>query len=79
MAFAYVDACSGKPEANFVEGSVPDSPLLFIDKQIVDITFKDVYMQGQNALLYTKCEVYPNQGFATDVCASHELQPSLIH
>jgi hypothetical protein len=58
----------GKPEARIFEGIVADTPLLFTDKQIMDITIKDVYMTGPGALLYTKCEVYPNQGIATDVC-----------
>ena len=44
-----------------------DTPLLFIEKEIVAIKLQDVFIQGSTGIVYSHCEVYPNMGISTDV------------
>ena len=59
---------TGRPQANILEGTVEDTPLLFIEKEIVAIKMEDVFIQGSTGIVYSHCEVYPNMGINTDVC-----------
>ena len=58
----------GKQQANILEGTVDDTPLMFIEKEIVAVRIDNAFVQGTTGLLSSACEVYPNQGFNTDVC-----------
>ena len=50
-----------------LEGPGEDSPLLFIEKDIITVTINDVYMEGSGAVPYTYCEVYAPLDISTHV------------
>jgi hypothetical protein len=63
----YFHLYSGKEQANILEGTVEDTQLMFIEKEIVAVTIENAFVQGSSAITSTLCEVYPNKGYNTDV------------
>ena len=58
---------SGHEAANILEGSISDSPLMVVDKDIVAISISDVYLDSQEYVLYTDCEVYMPAVFSNEI------------
>ena len=58
----------GKEQANILEGTVEDTQLLFVEKEIIAVTIADAFVQGNTGIVYSYCEIYPNMGINTDVC-----------
>jgi hypothetical protein len=57
----------GLERPHVFEGSV-DLPYLFVDKQVIAVTIKDVYLNAPGVLPFTYCEVYAPLGINTNVC-----------
>ena len=51
-----------------MEGTVEDTPLLFVEKEIIAVTIPDAFVQGKTGIVSSYCEIYPNMGVNTDVC-----------
>ena len=56
-----------------LEGPFFDSPLLFVEKQVVSVTIPDAYVtEGDRvAIPYTYCEVYAPVDIMTNVSRHH--------
>ena len=56
-----------------LEGPFFDSPLLFVEKQVVSVTIPDAHvMEGDRvAIPYTYCEVYAPVDIMTNVSRHH--------
>jgi hypothetical protein len=59
---------AGQPQPFVLEGPGEDSPLLFIEKDIITVTIENVFMDGHGAVPYTYCEVYAPTDISTHVC-----------
>jgi hypothetical protein len=51
-----------------LEGDASDSPLLFVEKQIIAVTIENAYMDGAAGIPYTCCEVYAPSEIMTNAC-----------
>ncbi len=49
---------AGQAQPNVLEPPAEDSPLLFLEKQIIQVDIENVYVEGGSAIPYTYCEVY---------------------
>jgi hypothetical protein len=70
---------AGQPQPFVLEGPGEDSPLLFIEKDIITVTIENVFMAGHGAVPYTYCEVYAPTSFNTLVGVMSALVPWLSH
>jgi hypothetical protein len=43
----------------------------FVEKQVVAVAINDAYMEGEQGIPYTRCEVYAPTHYMSNVC--HEL------
>ena len=59
--------CAGQPQPNVLEGPAEDSPLLFADKEVLEVNISNAFMEGAGAVPYTYCEVYAPQELNTFV------------
>ena len=59
---------SGRASAHMLSGTVEDTPLLFLDKQTIEVTVVDALVQGKDGIVSGYCEVYPTNGIITNVC-----------
>ena len=68
----------GTTDTNVLEGEVPDTPNLYIDKQTIAAKINNAYVEGLSAVIYTDCEVYPILGINTDVCFLFQFKQLLV-
>ena len=68
----------GTANTNTYDGTVPDTPNLFIDKETIAVSIKHAYVEGVSGTIYTDCEVYPIFGFNTDVSRLGYLLASML-
>ena len=57
----------GRESVNILEGSVADTPMIVIDKDIIAVSISDVYLDSHDFVLYTDCEVYMPAGYTNKV------------
>ena len=63
----YVDQLVGWEKPNTMDVQV-DLPYLFVDKHVLAVTGKDIFLASAGMLPYTYCEVYAPLGINTNVC-----------
>ena len=62
------------PQPHVLEGPAEDSPLMFSDKEVIEVNISNAYMEGAGAVPYTYCEVYAPSELSTMVGVMQLMQ-----
>lgn len=57
----------GPEVPNALQGSI-ETPYRFVDKQIIVVNGKNIFLQAMSFLTFSYCEVYPPIGLHTNAC-----------